>query len=412
MTKTNFKKVIETNAEGLKISQVDSKETEQKKDDGTIEKIKYKKVKFTYEHPNEGGGKTRARPMFGTPALDQSRGIKLDNFKLSAFTQFDTENEDVNLFISDKSRTQIRGWVPQENVKIVTKSGKTFAKASRGGDLYAGAAEEDEVVASFEKGDVMNVEDQNDDDTWYLVAAGGQEGFFSTMRNKIAELLVGDKRTGLSNESVDDIRRKVKDPIYWPIDTETGKMIEGKSPSAFFKCSYFQARPQEGKKESHARYYVPGLGNLDMETMKKSALKLNSAVLLLVDVYIGAGKIIPQYYITDAVVVDISEIKMPNALEQELAEQSQDEALVAKLKKQLAESKKFETPVNKPIQEEGSDDSKKEAADSMKEDNGDEEGDGGDDFNALISNEPKKKNMDFNATMKSDVKIPGLPDED
>jgi hypothetical protein len=245
-----------------------------------------------------------------------------------------------------------------------------------------------------------------------LVAAGGQEGFFSTMRNKIAELLHGDKRTGLSNEPLDDIRRKVKDPVYWPIDTETGKMIEGKSPSAFFKCSYFEARPKEGKKESHARYYVPGLGNLDLDTMKKSALKLNSAVLLLVDVYIGAGKIIPQYYITDAVVVDISEIKMPNELEQELATQSQDEALVAKLKKQLADSKKFETPVGKPVQTDdgGEDLSKKEAADSMK--GGDDDDSGEPDFNDLISNEPKKGELDVKTTMKMDVKIPGLPDED
>ena len=411
MTKTNFKKVIETNADGLKISQVDSKEADQKKDDGTIEKIKYKKVKFTYEHPNESGGKTRARPMFGTPALEQPRGVKLDNGKVSSFTLFDTENEDVNLFISDKARTQTRGWVTQEDVKIVTRAGKTFAKASRSGDLYSGPTEEDEVVAAFEKGDVMNVEDQNDDDTWYLVAAGGQEGFFSTMRNKIAELLHGDKRTGLSNEPLDDIRRKVKDPVYWPIDTETGKMIEGKSPSSFFKCSYFSARPKEGKKESFARYYVPGLGNLDLDTMKKSALKLNSAVLLLVDVYIGAGKIIPQYYITDAVVVDISEIKMPNELEKELAAQSQDEALVAKLKKQLADSKKFETPVSKPVQSDGGeDDSKREAADSMN-DRGEDDS-SVPDFNDLISNEPKKGELDVKTTMKMDVKIPGLPDED
>ena len=145
--------------------------------------------------------------------------------------------------------------------------------------------------------------------------------------------------------------------------------------------------------------------------MKKSALKLNSAVLLLVDVYIGAGKIIPQYYITDAVVVDISEIKMPNELEHELAAQSQDEALVAKLKKQLADSKKFEAPVSKaPTSDDNEDSSKKEAADSMNEGKDDEGTEP--DFNALIGNEPVKKEMDLKPTMKMDIKIPGLPDED
>lgn len=409
MTKTHFKTVIETNADGLKIAQVDNKEVEQKNEDGTTQKISYKKVKCSYEHPQPGGGKVRGRPIFSTPSLEQPRGVKYEKGKLSTFTTFDTTNPDVNEFISSKERTQTRGWVPQENIKIITKSGKTFAKASRGGDLYSGPNEDDEVVASYEKNDLMNVEDQNEDDTWYLVAAGGQDGFFATMRNKIAELLHNDKRCGYSNKSVDDIKRLIKDPVYYPIDPESGKPIEGKSPSMYFKCSYFAPRPKEKKKESYARYQVPGFSQcLDLETMGKSSLKLNSAVILLVDIYIGAGKIIPQYYITDAVVVDISEIKMPNELENELAQQALDEALVAKLAKQLAASKKFEAPKAK-------EDNKSEAIDAIQNGDDGDDGDDGEDvsFEDLISNQPKlqTEDGDIKATMK-DIQIPGLPDED
>ena len=408
MTKTHFKKVIETNADGLKISQVDNKEIEQVNDDGTTEKIKYKKIKFTYEH-TQGSSKVRARPMFGTPKLEQPRGVKQDKGKLTAFTTFDTSDEDVNLFISDKQRTQVRGWVPQENIKIVTKSGKTFAKAARGGDLYESPDENSEVKASFEKNDLMNVEDQNDDDTWYLVAAGGQEGFFTTMKNKIAELLHEDKRCGLNNTSVEQIKMKIKNPVYWPVDPETGKPIEGKMPSAFFKCSYFAARPKEKKKESYARYQLPGFDqHLDLETMKKSSLTLSSSVVLLVDVYMGGGKIIPQYYITDAVVVDISEIKMPNEMEEELKKQAEDNSLVAKLRKQLAEAKKFESPSFKEEKE----DEKEEAISSLKEENNSE----GEDvsFSDLINDEAKQGSAlaDLEATMEENVTIPGLPEDD
>lgn len=408
--KTDFKKVIETQADGLKISQVDNKEIEQVNDDGSTEKIKYKKVKFTYEHA-QGGSKIRARPMFTTPALEQPRGIKLDKGKITAFTIYDESDENVNCFISDKESTQTRGWVPQENIKIVTKGGKTFAKAARGGDLYESPDESSDVKASFDKNDMMNVEDQNEDDTWYLVAAGGQDGFFSTMKNKIANLLFEDKRCGFSNSSVNQIKMKIRNPVYRPIDPETGNPVEGKSPSTFFKCSYFAARPKEKKKESYARYQVPtGAGNdpiyLDLETMKKSALKLSSAVVLLVDVYIGGGKIIPQYYITDAVVVDISEIKMPNEMEEELKRQAEDDSLVAKLRKQLAEAKKFEAPSFKD---------KEEVTEALnnKEDSDDAD-DNGESFGDLISNEPKKGSVldDLEATMEENVTIPGLPDDE
>ena len=415
MTKTNFKKVIETQANGLKISQVDNKEIEQTNDDGTTEKIKYKKVKCIYEHPQENGGTIRARCSFSTPPLEHPRGVKLDNKgnkKLSAFTTFNTENEDVKLFISSKDQTQTRGWVSQENIKIITKSGKTFAKASRDGELLASPKDDEETVASFEKGDVMNVEDQkeiDEDNCWYLVAAGGQEGFFSTMTNKISELIHADKRCGFSNMTVDQIKQKIKDPIYRPFDPETGKPIEGKSPSSFFKCSYFAARPKEKKKESYARYQLPGFSEcLDLETMTKSALKLDSAVILLVDIYIGGGKIIPQYYITDAVVVDIDEIKMPNEMEEELARQAKDEALVAKLREQLAKSKKFEAPQPKKVVKE-----QEEAAQAIDDGGEDSEENSVDDFKDLINNEPKKGKLeDLSSEMQENIVIPGLPEDD
>lgn len=401
MSKTHFKKVIEQKAEGLKVSHVENKEIDQRKDDGTIEKIKYKKVKCTYDHPNGGGQPIRGRPMFLTPSFEHPRGIKLDNRKLTGFVTFDEEeNEDVKLFISDKASTQSKGWVNETDVKTTIKGGKSYAKAISDGVLKTEASNESAENYKYTKGELMGVEDEKevDEETWLLVTAGGTEGFFDCMKTKISELLANDKRTGLSNEKPEEIYRRIRNPIYRAIDPETGKLVQGKKPSAFFKVSYFAANPKENKKESFGRYQVPGLDNcLDLETMKKSALKIKSAVLMLVDVYIGAGKIIPQYYITDAVVVDISEIKMPNILEDEMKSMSENELLVAKLKKQLAASKKFETP--SPSKET----SNKEAL--VEEDNDTTT------FDDLISNEPKKSSVveNLEPTIDEDVEIPGLP---
>jgi hypothetical protein len=406
MTKTNYKKVIETNADGLKIEKIDEKKLDVKKPDGSIEKVKYKTVKFTFEHPTDAGGSIRGGAVFGLPKMEHPRGIKMDNGKLSVFTTFDTTDPDVDDLISDKKLTQSRGWIFGENVKTQIKGGKSVAKAKRDVELYSSPSDEGDVVASFSKGEIMNVEDQNEDDTWYLVSAGGKDGFFSIMRNRISDLLIEEKiKIGYGDKTDDDIRRTVKNAIYWPVDKETGKLVEGKSPNSFFKVSYFRANPKEGKKESFAKYNAPGIGNLDLETMTKSALSLSSSVIKLVDVYIGGGKIVPNYYISDAVVVDISEIKAYNELEDEIKEMNKDEELVAKLKKQMAASKKFEAPASKM----STGTSQEEAAKSLKESGGDgdsgdrSEEEDGDDISDLLDDGPK---------LKTNVKIPGLPDDD
>lgn len=400
MNKMNYQKVIDTNASGLKINAVNKKSTK----DHNGNAIDYQQVTFTQEHDG-----FRGKPMYLGPPTKQPRGIKVENNKGVGFTIFDHTDPAVASFISEKSRTQTKGWVSESDVKITTKTGKTFAKAAADGNLKEAPDSDSEDTKEYSKGDLMEVEDEketDDGETWYLVACGGQSGFFETMNIKIAELLASDKRAGFSNEKPADILRKIKNPVYWPIDPETGNIVQGKNPSAYLKISYFAPNPKEGKKERYARYQVPGLDtNLDLETMKKSALTLQSSVLLLVNVYLGAGKIIPQYYITDAVVVDISEIKMPNVLQQEMDAISADEALVAKLKKQLAESKKFEAPA--PRNEEAAAAPAPDSNAAEVEEDGDETT-----FDDLISNEPRKSKAveNIEPTMEEDIEIPGLPD--
>lgn len=404
--KTDYKKVIETEAEGLKISAVENKETVSKE---TGEKIFYKKIKFTYEHPQDNGSKIRARPNFSTPELHVPRGINFNKKgKLTAFTVFDINDDDQKLFISNKAKTQSRGWVPEQNVKIITKSGKTFAKASRDGELQSEPKEGSDVILTFKKNDLMNVEDEKEinDETWYLVAAGGQEGFFSTINNKIAELFKNDKRTGYEGKSLDEIKSVMKDPVYWPVDKETGEPIENKNPSIFFNCTYFAANPKEKRKENYVKLKVPGeKDHLDSEIMKKSALKLKTGVLQLIDVYVGGNQIIPHLYLTEGLVIDISEIKVFDELDEEAKQYDEDDDLVAKIRKQMAEAKKFEAPKFK-------DDSKEEASQAIN--NSVKEEDDGEDFSSLINNEPKKGSAleDLEATMDENVVIPGLPDDD
>ena len=405
MTKTNYKKLIETKGEGLKIIKVDDKEATDKTN-GSI--IKYKSAKFIYEHPQENGNKIRAAPAFSTPSLTFPNGIKFNNNnRLTAMAVFDQEDEDTQLFISNKTKTQFEGWVSNVDVKVFIKDGKTYVKAKRDGELRSQPDGEDNIC-EFVKDDVMLVDgnkDLEDESTWYLVSHGGQEGFLSTIANKIAELLQNHKGCGHNGKTFDQIRSMIykdkgykdkgSDNIYWPIDKESGEPIEGKNPSLFITCSYFPAK--EGQKENYVKLLVPGQKEpLSLEVMKKCSLKVKSAVLKLVDVFISGDKIVPHLYLTEATVIDIDEIKFHDQLETEAEELAQDEDLVNKLAKQLKASKKFEakeTPTA-PL------------------DAGGEEGEGTD-FNALIKNEPVKgQKTDFEEpTLDEDVEIPGMPDE-
>lgn len=406
MTKTNFKKFIKTEGEGLKILKVEDKEAVDKSS-GNI--IKYKSAKFTYEHPQENGTKIRALASFSTPELTFPNGIKFNNNnRLTAMAVFDQEEENTQLFISNKTKTQFKGWVPGEDVKPFIKDGKTFVKAKREGQLTSQPEGED-TICKFDKEDVMLVNDQKDledERTWYLVSHGGQEGFLSTMANKIAELIQNHKACGHNGKTFTQIRSMIykgkgykeegSDNIYWPIDKDTKEPIEGKSPSLFITCSYFP--PRDGQKENYVKFIVPGQKEpLSMEVMSKCSLKVKSAVLKLVDVFIAGDKIVPHLYLTEATVVDIDEIKYHDQLEAEAEELAQDEELVNKLAKQLKASKKFEVK-EKP---------------QTPVDAGGEEGEGTD-FNALIKNEPVKgQKKDFDEpTLDEDIEIPGIPDDE
>lgn len=343
----------------------------------------------------------RTTPKFKIPQCQLNK-FMMENGKCTGRVNWDVSDPDVASFISEKSRTQIKVWVKGSDGKLTSKNGKTYYKALSAGVFKDAPDDEARDVKAYEKGELMEVEDEketDDDETWYLVAVGGQSGFFEIMNLKIAELLVNDKRSGFSDKKVDEILAMMKNPVYWPVD-ENGEIIKGKQPSMYQKFTYF--RPKDGKPERYVNMRVPGQDKcLDLDTIMKSSLTLHSSVMIIASIYIGANRIAPQYYVTDTIVTDISEIKMPNALESELEEISADEELLKKLSKQFKESKKFESPVLKI----------EEGAPAPAPDSDEDEDEDGNTFDDLISNEPKKSKLVENIEPTvEDIEIPGLPD--
>lgn len=334
MVHTNAQNVIETKAEGLTVKTVAKKKTQ----DGTSEFVQ---VFFNYDHPREGG-KIRGAANFKIHNVAHNRGMnRTERGKITAPTIFNDES-----IIAEKKRTQKTGYVRKENVKD-PRVGQSEARVLRSLELKTKPKDDDVTIQTLEKGDFVTVLDVSDDEEWYYVAAGGSSGFFETIYMRLAELLAEKetrKAAGLGNLSRDEIfdRMMANNVIKWPEDDS-----KGYKPTCYYKVQYFPPR-NPGDEVRHAKYSVVGLDEcLSLETMEASSLGIESMIINLYNVYIGGGKIIPQYYISSAVVNDIKKIERPNELQEDLDRLGQNKELVEKLRRQLEESKSF-TPAEAP----------------------------------------------------------------
>ena len=315
-------------------------------DKHTGNKITFKQALIDYDHPNSARGK----PSFEICKVTYPMGINKEDYKLTGFATFDLEDPDVLDCIDDPERTMVTRFGRKKDFKVSMKNGTATAKKDT--QLYEEA--DGEVMSEIEKDTVLIYEDETDDEEWVQVKVGGKAGFFHLVMNEIAELLFENRASiGFpSLKNAKDVLSKMKSPIYWHRDKETGNINMSKRPSSYLKNSYFAPRPpkdgQPGSKESFVTYSVPGMNeNLSLDTMAKSSITVKP-VLTLTNVYIGAGRFTPQFYVTSGVVYSVDEINRERVNEQQdtMNEASNDEALVKKLKEQLAASKNYAAPVS------------------------------------------------------------------
>ena len=330
--------------QNLVIRDIRKRETNDK---NTGNVIKFLQVYFNYDHSNNGSS-IRGNPSFELCIFNTPIGFIKEGFKLSSFSTVDITDPEVQNCVDIKERTQISGWL-KRNDKVELDMGiKTCHVTTLDTvTIYDSPSEDAKEIGKPERDTVMIVDNQSDDGKWLLVKTGGRDGFFTKLYDSIAKIIYDNRAAcGLASlAKLEDVKARMKSPMYWHRDKETGCFIEGKNPSTYLKHTYFAPQPARGDKPAMSERYVdfkiPGSDeSLSLEVLLNSSLTFRP-VVTLTNVYIGAGKITPQLYVGSAVVTDIKKIERVHQQQNTLDAYSQDKELVERLKKQLEATKDY-----------------------------------------------------------------------
>ena len=301
----------------LTLKEIRKKET--KDHNGNV--IKFLQALMNYDHP-VNGSQVRGAPYFELCPCTTPTGFVKEGYKLSSFTTFDVENEEVRDCIDIKERTEINGWVKSNKDVEVDMGIKSCTATALQEVIIYDSPESESRVTTVPADTVMIVVDQNDTGTWLLVKTGGKDGFFTKLYADVAQIIYDNRAAcGLASLSkLEDVKGRMKAPVYWHRDKDTGAFVEGKNPSTYLKHTYFNAQPARGDKpamsQRYADFKVPGSDeSLGLEVLLNSAITFRP-VVTLTNVYIGAGKITPQFYVSSAVVTDIKKIERQPATEE------------------------------------------------------------------------------------------------
>lgn len=326
----------------LTLKEVEKKET---KDKETGKLIKYNYVKFNYDHP-VNGGIVRGYPYFEICSCTTPRGLVKEGYKLNSFTIFDINDPEVRDCIDIKERTEIEGWVKKtDDLDVKINIGSATALVLNEVNIYD-EPDSDNVLSTIAKDTILTITDNSEDSNWFLVKTGGKDGFFTQIYHDIARIIYDNKvKCGLGSlKSIEETKGKMKPPIYWHKD-ESNNFVKDKKPSTYLKYKYFGPKPatndKPASKENYVDFKAPGTEeSLDLKILLNCSLTFKP-VIQLFNVYIGAGKITPQFYVNSAVVTDIEQIEYQYLQEKTLNEFSKDTDLVKKLQRQLEASKFF-----------------------------------------------------------------------
>lgn len=382
----------------LSLKEIRRKETKDKENPGKT--INYLNVLMNYDHP-VNGSHVRGVPYYELCTCTAPMGLTKEGNKLTSFTVFDIDNKEVRDCVDVKERTEINGWIKSDKNKVEVDMGikSCTATALNEVDIYD-SPESDNKITTVPAETVMLVVDQNEEGSWLLVKSGGHDGFLSIFYNDVAQIIFDNRvACGLASlTKIEDVKGRMKAPCYWHRDKENGAFIKGKNPSAYLKHTYYDSKPARGDKpamsERYVDFRVPGSDeSLSLDILTNTALTF-LPVVYLAHVYIGAGKIVPQFYVCSAIVTDIKKIEINNIDRETLSNYEQDKDLVEKLRKQLEISKSFTRVEEK--QQLALTEEKKVPEKAP-------------DLESMLTGGPKIEKVNLDNDQEDEITIPGLP---
>lgn len=358
---------------------------------------KYKRLNVEFDQDGR-----RSDPKFELCQVNITNGLKMEKEpgklpKLQAFVRFPTNKNDILADLQSQEypdaqeranvmhkevmscieipeMKEVRGWVNKSDLELTIDVGTCNGTTKKETKVYTSNSG-DVVKTLFEKNISVEVLGKSSDGNMLEVKSGGNEGFFVKLKKDIARIVHDNRvRCGMPSKSYEDILAIVRDPVYYARE-KTGELIHDKEPTSFMKVTYFPDNPKYGKSETFAKFSVPmGEGanyDLDLNTLQNKSITCIPCLHLLY-VYIGSGKVLPQFYITSAIVTSIDDFKKRQRVQQQntISSLSRDTAMMSKLREQVEKIKVSPVKPEEPDVEASQDGSAPDASNSSGEDGG------------------------------------------
>lgn len=197
-------------------------------------------IKFDY-------GNYKGNPYFRTPEVEMMSVKKEEGKpKYSALTLFKKEDPEIMEMISTEKWTSQEGYVPKSSFSIIPNedefSTEKFGKSKKDTldilDVPNGS-----VIKTIDNETIFVIKSKSKDDPNFVkIEIKGRIGSIEQYLRWVAERIFENKgRCGYASvKTVEEIIRKMKHPVYFPLDRETGEYIKDKNPTMFAQMFYYQ----------------------------------------------------------------------------------------------------------------------------------------------------------------------------
>ena len=295
----------------------------------------------------EVNGKVQS-PMLQFPKIRFPRGVTKEEWKLKGLSIFDWENDEMRKIITTTRRTQKTGCIKKSDVSLESDIGTTKAK-SNDGELSVYDAPNGEVKFTVSEDEELIVIGKKEKGAWLVVKTQGTKGHFEVILEKIAEVLfdMKDKLPISHVETVEDVIKMMKNPVYFPIDKETKEYDDEKSPSAFMNFFYY--KDNATGEEKHCNFTMP-IGGGKTKELHFSDLDgvgfEGIPVLNCARVLVGKDRINTQFNFRSVIITEILKREQRSLQEDTIAEValSMDEEKVKASLALLEANKKRNSP--------------------------------------------------------------------
>ena len=262
-----------------------------------------------------------SRPLFEGPELYFPRGAKLNEHnKWTGLGVHSREIEECMNMAETEEHSRKVGWCRKSLVNLEMDIGNATASPKDGDVEVHVSPDSDAVSFVLHEGESVKVDGkQKIGKTEYVkLVTEGTKGYIQCLQHMQAEVLFEKKdELNLQAETVEDVQKMFKHPIYWPINKETKKLDDSRDPSEFPQFMFYKDSTQENYAEITMAGSSERLSPSDLENVSFKGIPIYDYSRVFVKA--GDRKIMGQVKIRAFVITHLEEFKRPSIQENTLA---------------------------------------------------------------------------------------------